>query len=158
MQPSIITKLTDRIDQNLSSLVVELQDLGVSHVGHGLILDGKIPTAYFSAPEWADRYEAEDLVSRDPIRACALKENYHIIPWDCIPATKKQKVVLEERKRVFQARSGILISIKHPSFHETFAIGCSSKKYDIFHLLNKDKNSILSYLLKFRAEHLSYYR
>lgn len=157
MQPSIITKLPHHIDKKLTSFVKELQDLGVSHVGHGLIVKGKKPTAYFSVEEWADRYVAEGLIKHDPIRACAVQANYHIIPWDCISTTKNQKVVLEERKRVFNAKSGVLISIKHPTFHEMFALGCASSQYDILHLLNQNQKDVIHYLLKFRTEHLSYY-
>ncbi len=157
MTNQIITILPQEIDHQLASLVTELQNLGISHVGHGLIYQGQSPTAYFSSKEWSMLYSDKELVSHDPIRECALKTDYRLISWDSILSTKAQRMVLEERKRTFQAKTGLLISIKTPTFHETFALGCDSSLYNVFHLVRTEKISIFDYLLKFRKIHCAYY-
>jgi hypothetical protein len=158
MAGKIITKLPAAIDFKLRLLTEELRNLGISHIGHGLIVqNNNIPSAFFSTQEWAERYDQEDLISRDPIRACALQTNYHIIPWDSIMMTKEQRVVFNERKRLFEAKTGLLISIKTPQLHETFVLGTDSAKYDVFELFNQNVQYIFNYLLRFRKEHLSFY-
>ncbi len=156
MTEKIITKLPDALTSDLTHLVQELQNLGVTHVGHGLIYKDKTPTAYFSVPEWADRYDKEDLVSRDPIRACALQTSYHVIPWDAIATTSPQRGLIEERKKSFHAQSGLLISVKTPLVHETLVLGCDSAQFTLFELLTMPK-LMGHYLLRFRAIHSQYY-
>jgi len=153
----ILTSLPLDIEGNLLVLTNNLRELGVTHVGHGLIVGSLKPTAFFSCKDWANRYDEEDLVSRDPIRACALNTNFELVPWDYIPSNKEQKTVLEERKRDFCAKTGLLISIKHQQFHETFVFGTDSNKYDIAHFFSKNSRLLIEHLLKFRKEHMRYY-
>lgn len=156
MAGKIVTHLPKLITDQLDLLVCELQNLGVTHVGHGLIYPDKMPTAYFSVSEWAERYDKEDLVSRDPIRACSLQTNYRVIPWDAIPVDKNQNMIIEERKRCFQAYKGILISLKGRLCHETLVLGSDSRNLSVWELF--DTPALLgSYLLKFRAIHNQYY-
>lgn len=157
MAGKIITSLPLNIEEKLSILTNNLRQIGITHIGHGLIVKSLKPTAFFSCKDWAHRYDDEDLVSRDPVRACALNSNFKIVPWEYIPSNKEQKPVLEERKHEFCARTGLLISIKHPQFHETFVFGTDSKKYDITHFFNKNSHVLIENLLLFRKEHMRYY-
>jgi hypothetical protein len=152
----IVTHLPSLIADQLGLLVYELQNLGITHVGHGLIYPDKTPTAYFSVSEWAERYDKEDLVSRDPIRACALQTNYRVIPWESILVDRKQRMIVDERKKYFQAHSGLLISVKTPLFHETLVLGCDSRRLSVLELF--ESTALLgNYLLQFRAIHNQYY-
>ncbi|MBY0271802.1 MAG: autoinducer binding domain-containing protein [Alphaproteobacteria bacterium] len=157
MAGKILTSLPSDIEKNLLALTNNLRELGVTHIGHGLIVGSLKPTAFFSCKEWAERYDDEDLVSRDPIRACALKTNFKIIPWEYIPSNKEQRPVIEERKREFCSKTGLLISIKNKEFHETFVFGTDSKKHDITHFFSKNSRVLIENLLMFRKEHMRYY-
>jgi len=157
MSGKIITVLPLDIESNLLTLTNNLRKLGITHVGHGLIVGDLTPTAFFSSKEWARRYDDEDLVSRDPIRACALNTNFKIVPWDYIPSKKEQKPILEERKREFCAKTGLLISIKNKLFHETLVFGSDSRKYDVTHLFSKNSQILIEHVLMFRKEHMRYY-
>lgn len=153
----IITKLPENIKVEIDSLTENLRDCGITHIGHGLIVNQKTPSAYFSSPEWAERYGKDDLISRDPIRACALNTNYRIIPWDSILMTRDQRVVLNERKRIFKAKTGVLISNKTANWHETLALGTDSSRHDILDLFTHHYVDILNNLIKIRNTHLQIY-
>lgn len=157
MAGKILTSLPSDIEENLLSLTNNLRELGVTHVGHGLIVKSLKPTAFFSCKEWANRYDDEDLVSRDPVRACAVNTNFKVVPWEYIPSNKEQRPILEERKREFCAKTGLLISIKHKQFHETFVFGTDSNKNDITHFFSKNLRVLIDNLLMFRKEHMRYY-
>lgn len=157
MAGKILTSLPSDIQEKLLALTNNLREIGITHIGHGLIVGTLKPTAYFSCKEWADRYDDEDLVSRDPIRACALNTNFKLVPWDYIPASKEQRPVLEERKREFCSKSGLLMSIKHKEFHETLAFGTDSKKHDITHFFSKNSRVLIENFLMLRREHMHYY-
>lgn len=157
MAGKILTVLPSDIDAELLALTDNLRKIGVTHVGHGLIVGNIKPTVFFSSKSWARRYDKEDLVSRDPIRACALNTNYKIVPWEYIPSQKGQKPVLEERKREFGAEVGLLISLKERSVHETFVFGSDSRKYDVTELLNKNLKTFIDHLIRFRKIHMRYY-
>ncbi len=157
MSGKILTSLPLDIEENLLALTNELRRVGVTHVGHGLILKGLTPTAFFSCKNWAKRYDDDDLVSRDPIRACALNTNFKIVPWEYIPFKKEQKSVLEERKREFCAKNGLLISMKHKKFHETFVFGTDFKKSNITEFFGKNSKMLVRHLVMFRKEHMRYY-
>ena len=157
MAGKILTSLPPDIEEKLLMFTNNLRKLGVTHIGHGLIVKSVKPTAFFSCKDWAQKYDDEDLVSRDPVRACALNSNFKIVPWEYIPSNKEQKPILEERKREFCAKTGLLISIKHPQFHETFVFGTDSNKYDITHFFNKNSDVFVENLLLFRKEHMRYY-
>lgn len=157
MAGKILTSLPSDIEENLLSLTNSLRELGLTHVGHGLIVKSLTPTAFFSCKEWANRYDDEDLVSRDPVRACAVNTNFKVVPWEYIPSNKEQRPILEERKREFCAKTGLLISIKHKQFHETFVFGTDSNKYDITHFFSKNLRVLIENLLMFRKEHMRYY-
>ncbi len=157
MADKIITSLPSDIEEALLSLTDVLRQFGVTHVGHGLIIRDFKPTAFFSSKEWADRYDKDDLVSRDPLRKCALNTNYKIVPWEYLPLTKEAKPVLEERKRVFCAKSGLLVSIKCKKFHETFVLGVDSSKYSAINIFDENFNIFNECFLKFRRTHMMYY-
>lgn len=157
MAGKILTSLPLDIEENLLLLTNNLRKLGITHIGHGLIVRSLKPTAFFSCKDWARRYDDEDLVSRDPIRACALNTNFKVVPWEYIPSNKEQKPILEERKQEFCARTGLLISMKHKQFHETFAFGTDSKKHDITHFFIRHSHILIENFLMFRKEHMRYY-
>lgn len=157
MAGKILTILPENIEKELLMLTNNLRKLGITHIGHGLIVGTQKPTAFFSCKEWARRYDEEDLVSRDPIRACALNTNFKAIPWEYIPSQKEQKPVLEERKREFCAKTGLLISIKNKKLHETFVFGSDSHKQDITQLFNKNLQVFIDHVRLFRRIHLGYY-
>ncbi len=157
MAGKILTTLPLDIEKELLTLTDNLRNLGITHVGHGLIVGDLKPTAFFSTKEWARRYDDEDLVSRDPIRACALNSNFKAVPWEYIPSQKEQKPVLEERKREFCAKSGLLISVKNKNIHETLVLGSDSRKYDITQLFNKHLQTFVDHVTLFRKAHLRYY-
>jgi hypothetical protein len=157
MNKHIITSLPFDIEEKLDFLTNNIQEMGISHVGHGIIFKNKTPTAYFSSKDWGRRYDADGLVHCDPIRACAIETNYQILPWDAISCTKEQKINLDERKRAFCAHSGVLISLKNENFHETLVLGCDSKRYSILNLVGKNIKDIISIVLKYRSIHMNYY-
>ncbi|MBY0282214.1 MAG: autoinducer binding domain-containing protein [Alphaproteobacteria bacterium] len=158
MERKIITSLPFGLEQKLDLLTEKLRPYGISHIGHGMIIPDKIPTVYFSSKEWAKRYSEENLVGRDPVRECALKTDYRMIPWDALLLDNPKRMILEERKKAFEANTGILISLKTKQFHETFVLGNASKKMDISHLIFDNKATVFKYLLKFREHHLSFYK
>lgn len=157
MAGKILTSLPPDIEENLLFLTNKLRELGITHIGHGLIVGSVKPTVFFSCKEWARRYDGEDLVSRDPIRACALNSNFKIVPWEYIPSNKEQRPVLEERKREFCAKTGLLLSMKDRKFHETFVFGTDSNRQDITSFFNKHSRVLIDNLLMFRKEHMRYY-
>ena len=157
MAGKILTSLPLDIEEKLLVLTNELRKIGITHIGHGLIVKGLKPTAFFSCKNWAKRYDDEDLVSRDPVRACALKTSFKVVPWEYIPSKKEQKIVLEERKREFFAKNGVLISIKHKQLHETLVFGTDSNKRNIEDFFSKNSEILINYLIMFRKEHLRYY-
>lgn len=152
----IITELPEKILLQLNDLVKELQNLGINHVGHGLIYPHKTPTAFFSVPQWSELYAKEDFVSHDPLRFYALKTDHHLLAWDAVMANKKQLEIVEERKKHFQSTKGVIISIKTPTFHETLALGYTAKSLSSLPIF-KTAQLLSEYLLKFRAIHSSYY-
>lgn len=157
MAGKILTSLPLDIEENLLALTNELRKMGVTHIGHGLIVGELKPTAFFSCKDWAKRYDDEDLVSRDPVRACALKTNFKVVPWEYIPSKKEQKPVLEDRKHEFCAKNGILISIKHKLFHETFVFGTDSNKQNVTDFFSENSTILINQLIMFRKEHMRYY-
>ena len=157
MTGKILTSLPLDIEENLLALTNELRRIGITHIGHGLIVKDLTPTAFFSCKDWARRYDDEDLVSRDPVRACALRTNFKVVPWEYIPSKKEQQPVLEDRKHEFCAKNGLLISMKHKLFQETFVFGIDSNKRNITDFFNKNSKTLVNHLIMFRKEHMRYY-
>lgn len=150
---SIITQLNPYIEDQITPYFKELQELGLVHIGHGIIKKGRVPTAIYTHKEWAIKYKEEEYYKSDPLRRYAIKTNFRVITWDSLMVQGKlEKKILEERMRIGSSKQGLLIILKYQNIIETFALGTDSVKLNVSSfLLNhhiKEKLNLISRIHK----------
>ena len=133
----IITKLRSDVEAAISPLFKQLEDLGVIHIGHGIIRDNYVPTAIYNNEAWAQKYRQEHYYRCDPLRLYALQTEFKLISWDSLLIeNKKERKILTDRKKMCAVTQGFLFSIKDSTMIETLALGTDAKRTNLLDIIS----------------------
>jgi hypothetical protein len=153
----IITELPQEFSLKIQLIINSLEEFGITHVGHGIIVNGTIPTATYSHQTWARKYAEEKLYKIDPLRRYALNTPFHLIAWnDMAIESKEELYALEERKKTCSVKRGVLISLKRMRFHETFVFGSDYNKFNFCDIYLKKKEDIDNAMKEISSIHRSF--
>lgn len=127
----IITELPHQLHLKIMILIQKLEKFGITHVGHGIIMEDMTPTVTYSHSVWARKYREERLYKIDPLRRYALNTPFELISWENISIQNDEEYyAFEERKRICSVNQGVLISLKKHNYHETFVFGSNYHEFD----------------------------
>jgi hypothetical protein len=124
-------------------LIQRLEKFGITHVGHGIIMEDMTPTVTYSHSVWARKYREERLYKIDPIRRYALNTPFEMISWENITMQSYEETyAFEERKRICSVDKGVIISLKRPNCHESFVFGSDYNKFDFSQVYRNHSHKI----------------
>ena len=156
--PEMLTALPQEFSLKIQCIINDLEEFGITHVGHGIIVSGFIPTATYSHQAWTRKYIEDKLYEIDPLRRYAINTPFQIITWDNLAIESKEELyVLEERKKVCSVKNGVLISLRrNAQFHETFVFASDYNKFNFCDLYLKKKENIDNIMNKISNIHKSF--
>jgi len=144
--------VSKEIQNKLDLFYSDLQEVGVSYVGHGVVCDQGNHTGYFSNKKWGDFYIQNKFFFSEPILKTYEENNNELIPWENI---NEEQPIASQRREQTKINSGVTIYVRDHEYNTFFNMGFH-EGINPFEFVFFKKDVLLSYFDIFNNYHLGW--
>lgn len=142
------------IKSKLDLFFGDLQAVGISYIGHGVVSALGNHTGYFSNEKWGETYVENKFFFVEPILEGYKQKKMDLISWSALKDTNS---IIQIRTEFTKIISGMTLCKKEDEFNTFFNIGFESE-IDLIEFSFFKRDLLLAYFNIFNSYHVSWRR